>query len=106
MPIDNNAAQQVIAQIKKLDRLESTVDGDMEVEADGEFLRRDDVISLITSMLSDAQLLRVTGENLNGGMHASIFIKVWGDAGGGDAGRCALAEYAYDLGVKDTIAKK
>lgn len=39
-------------------------------------------------------------DHLNGGMHASIFVKVWGDAGGGDIGRCALAEYAYDLGQK------
>lgn len=37
---------------------------------------------------------------LNDGMHASIFVKVWGDAGGGDAGRTALAQYAYDLGAK------
>ncbi|HEY0010240.1 MAG TPA: hypothetical protein VGB55_16065, partial [Tepidisphaeraceae bacterium] len=37
---------------------------------------------------------------LNGGMHASIFVKVWGDAGGGDKGRTALAQYAYDLGKK------
>lgn len=33
----------------------------------------------------------------NGGMHDSIFVKVWGDAGGGDAGRRALAQYAFDL---------
>jgi len=35
---------------------------------------------------------------LNNGMHDSIFVKVWGDAGGGDAGRRALAQYAFDLG--------
>ena len=34
----------------------------------------------------------------NGGMHDSTFIKVWGDAEGGSAGRIALAEYAYKLG--------
>ena len=34
------------------------------------------------------------------GMHASAFVKVWGDAGGGDAGRTALAKYAYALGAK------
>lgn len=40
----------------------------------------------------------------NNGMHASIFAKVWGDAGGGDAGRIALAEYAYALGRRDAAA--
>ena len=42
---------------------------------------------------------------LNGGMHASIFVRVWGDAGGGDIGRIALAEYAYDLGQKSKQAE-
>lgn len=43
---------------------------------------------------------------LNGGMHASIFVKIWGDAGGGDAGRIALAEYAFDLGRKAAPADR
>lgn len=42
-----------------------------------------------------------TADGLNGGMHASIFAKVWGDAGGGDAGRIALADYAYKIGFSD-----
>ena len=44
-------------------------------------------------------------DNLNNGMHASIFVKVWGDAGGGDAGRIALAQYAFDLGVKSAATQ-
>jgi hypothetical protein len=47
-----------------------------------------------------AQASSREGSDLNGGMHASIFVKVWGDAGGGDAGRIALANYAYDLGKR------
>lgn len=35
----------------------------------------------------------------NQGMHDSIFIKIWGDAGGGEVGRIALAKYAFELGV-------
>lgn len=38
------------------------------------------------------------GKLPNGGMHDSIFVKVWGDAGGGDSGRRALANYAFELG--------
>jgi hypothetical protein len=44
-------------------------------------------------------------DDLNGGMHDSIFIKVWGEPGGGDAGRRALALYAYDLGQKSKQAE-
>ena len=43
-------------------------------------------------------------EQLNGGMHDSIFVKVWGDAGGGDAGRRKLADYAYALGKRASIS--
>ncbi len=47
----------------------------------------------------------MSNDNLpHGGMHASIFVKVWGDAGGGDAGRVALAQYAYNLGQRDAVA--
>jgi len=34
------------------------------------------------------------------GMHGSHFAKVWGAAGGGDAGRAALAEYAFNIGKR------
>jgi hypothetical protein len=44
-------------------------------------------------------------DDLNGGMHDSIFINVWGKPGGGDAGRRALALYAYDLGQKSKQAE-
>jgi hypothetical protein len=50
------------------------------------------------SMLTAHQPAQEQAEPLNGGMHDSIFVKVWGDAGGGDAGRRALAQYAFDLG--------
>jgi hypothetical protein len=35
----------------------------------------------------------------NGGMHDSIFIRIWGEKGGGE-GRVALAQYAHGLGVR------
>jgi len=45
-------------------------------------------------------------DELNGGMHGSIFVKVWGDAGGGDAGREALAKYAFELGRRAALASR
>jgi hypothetical protein len=39
----------------------------------------------------------------NDGMHDSIFIKIWGDAGGGTEGRIALANYAYSLGKSKAL---
>jgi hypothetical protein len=44
---------------------------------------------------------RNSADGLNGGMHDSIFVRVWGDAGGGDDGRRALAQYAYNIGFAD-----
>jgi hypothetical protein len=73
----------------------------------GEYLRFDDVQALLSGAASapaQAAATEQATEELNGGMHASIFVKVWGDAGGGDAGRIALANYAYALGKRDAFA--
>lgn len=64
-----------------------------------------DALSLLLAALSpnapDFSLHKLAPRGADhGGMHDAIFMKVWGDAGAGDNGRRALAQYAYALGRK------
>lgn len=61
---------------------------------------RNSLIALARRAQPEGEAPQADPEQPNGGMHDSIFVKVWGDAGGGDAGRRKLAEYAYALGKR------
>ncbi|MES3022727.1 MAG: Lar family restriction alleviation protein [Pseudomonadota bacterium] len=74
--------------------------GSRDVDVTAQRSRIDAAIAMLRAPVVD---LHAASDD---GMHASIFVKVWGDAGGGDAGRIALAEYAFRLGAKSIAADR